>query len=166
MEKKLVDQLNKQINEEMHSAYIYAAMAADFEFKNLKGMANWMNMQAQEEMMHAQKFYTFLLDRGEKVIFETIEAPKAEYGSPKEAFETSLAHEKHITSCIHNLVRLSREVGDIPTETFLSWFVTEQVEEEANVDEIIAKFEMVGESMEGLYLLDKELSSRTLGAGE
>ena len=160
MDKKLVDQLNKQISEEINSAYLYLSMAADFENKNLSGMAGWMYSQYHEEMEHAQKIYKYLVERGEKVILGEIKKPQDSWNSPKEVFEASLKHEKYITGCIDRLYKLAIEADDVATQIFLQWFVTEQVEEEASVDAVINKISMVGDNPNGLYMLDKELGAR------
>lgn len=161
MDAKLVKQLNKQIAEEFNSAYLYLSMAADFGDKNLPGMAKWMYAQYAEEMAHGKKIYGFLQERGEKVILEALDKPQDSWDSPVQVFQDSLKHEKYITGCIKSLYKLAKEVDDIPTEIFLQWFVTEQVEEEAGVSDVLSKFEMIGESKNGLYMLDKELGART-----
>ena len=160
MNKKLVEQLNKQISEEINSAYLYLAMAADFEDKNLSGMAGWMYSQYHEEMAHAEKIYKYLIERGEKVILDSIEKPQVSWDSPTSVFEASLEHEKYITGCIDKLYKLAVEADDIATQIFLQWFVTEQIEEEANVDNVLRKIAMVGNNPNGLYMLDKELGAR------
>ena len=160
MDNKLVKQLNKQIAEEFNSAYLYLSMAADFEDKNLSGMAQWMYKQYAEEMEHGKKIYGYLQERGEKVILEAIEKPQGSWESAEAAFEAALKHEKYISGCIKNLYKLAKEADDTPTEIFLQWFVTEQVEEEASVEAVLAKFSMVGKNPNGLYMLDKELGAR------
>ena len=160
MNEKLVKHLNKQISEEINSAYLYLAMAADFEDKNLSGMAGWMYSQYAEEMEHAEKIYKYLVERGEKVILEAIEKPQDSWDSPEDVFNASLKHEKYITKCIDNLYKLASEVDDVATQIFLQWFVSEQVEEEASVDSVLKKLSMVGKNSNGLYMLDKELGAR------
>ncbi len=160
MNEKLVKHLNKQISEEINSAYLYLAMAADFEDKNLSGMAGWMYSQYAEEMEHAEKIYKYLVERGEKVILEAIEKPQVSWDSPEDVFNASLKHEKYITKCIDNLYKLASEVDDVATQIFLQWFVSEQVEEEASVDSVLKKLSMVGKNPNGLYMLDKELGAR------
>ena len=160
MDKKLTDQLNKQISEEINSAYLYLAMAADFEEKNLSGMAGWMYSQYHEEMEHAQKIYKYLIERGEKVILEAIQKPQDSWDSPEAVFEASLKHEKYITGCINRLYKTAVEADDVATQIFLQWFITEQVEEESSVDAVLGKFAMVGKNPNGLYMLDKELGAR------
>lgn len=159
--KKMNDALNGQINEEIFSAYLYFAMAADFEAKDWPGVASWMKVQAQEEMGHALKIYNWINERGGKAVFESIAKPQESWTSALELFEGAFVHEQHITSCFYDLVKIAREEGDISTEIFLQWFVTEQVEEEANASEIVGKIRKVQDSNNGMYMLDKELSVRS-----
>jgi len=159
--KKMTDALNEQIREELFSSYLYFAMAADFESRDWPGIASWMKVQAQEEMAHTLKFYNWINERGGKAVFKAIDKPQESWKSALELFEAALAHEQHITSCIYSLVKVAREEGDIATEIFLQWYVTEQVEEEANASEIVEKIKKVQNSQNGMYMLDKELSART-----
>ncbi|MBN2723708.1 MAG: ferritin [Deltaproteobacteria bacterium] len=160
MEKKMLDELNNQINEEIFSSYLYLSMAAYFENSNFPGFATWMEVQAQEEMVHAMKFYGYVIERGGKIDLKAIEKPQSEWESPVHAFKAALEHEKHITSRINYLYKTAREVIDPATEIFLNWFVTEQVEEEANASEIVAKMEMIKDAPSAMYMLDKELGAR------
>jgi ferritin len=158
--KDMADALNKQFNEEVGSAYLYRAMAADFYAKNLPGFGAWMTKQAAEEDEHAEKIHRYLDDRGSRVTYAALAEPQAEWATPMDAMKASLKHEEYITKCIHDLVRLSRDEGDLPTESFLDWYVEEQVEEESSVQSLIDKLEMVGNNTFGLYQLDKEVSAR------
>lgn len=158
--KKMEAAINKQINEELFSAYLYASMIAYFESEGLKGMAQWMRVQTQEEIFHATKFFNFINDRGGRVELEAIAKPQKEWKSALDAFEAGYKHEQHITECINNLVSLARKESDYASETFLQWYVTEQVEEEMNASEIVAKLKLMGKSGELLYMLDKELGTR------
>ena len=157
---KLEKEINKQINAEIYSAYLYQAMAAYFESKSLSGFANWMDVQAEEELTHARKFYDFLNERGGRVILDSIEAPKSEWDAPIEAFKDAYEHEQKVTSMINNLVDIAIEENDHATNSFLQWFVDEQVEEEASVEEIIDKMELIGDSGNGLYMFDSKLGER------
>ena len=160
MNKKMEDALNKQINEELFSAYLYFSMAAHFESENLDGFAGWMKAQAQEEVFHAMKIYTFVNERGGKAVMAAIKAPQTEWKSPKAAFEDSLEHEKYITGCIHRLVETARAEKDYPAEVMLQWFVTEQVEEEDSVGKVLEKLNMIGDQPHLLLMLDRELGAR------
>lgn len=158
--KTMTDALNEQFNKEMNSAYLYESMAADFHAKNLPGFGVWMTGQAGEERVHAEKFHHYLSENGERVFYAAIPEPQAEWKSPVDAIKAALAHEKFITKSIHDLVRTARKEDDIATETFLSWYVTEQIEEESTAQSLIDKLEMVGDNRVGLYQLDKEVSTR------
>ena len=157
---KMQDALNKQLNEELFSSYLYLSMAAYFEEKNLKGFAHWFRIQNQEENMHGMKFFNFIVQKGGKVSLKQIETPKTDWNSILEVFTDSLKHEQKISGLINLLTELSMNEKDYATHTFLQWFITEQVEEEANVHELIQKLEMIGDNKSGLYLLDNELRSR------
>ena len=164
---KMQKALNTHLNEELYSSYFYLSMAAYFEAKNLKGFANWFRVQSIEEQMHGMKFFDFILQKGSKVTLTEIGSPKIEWKSISEVFTDTLKHEQKITSLINKLVEVAMLEKDFATNNFLQWFVTEQVEEEANVEEIIQKIEMIGDNKSGLYMLDNELGARAAApAGE
>jgi ferritin len=152
--------LNTQINAEVASAYLYLAMAAYFESKNFHGLARWMEVQAREEWGHAMKIFHQVNERGGRVILKQIDAPQGEWKSVMEVFEQTLAHELKVTEKIHSLVKLATVECDYATLAFLQWFVTEQVEEENQVIEIVEKLKLMGESHVGLFMLDSELGKR------
>jgi len=158
--KKMQDAFNKQINEELFSAYYYQAISAHFEGINLKGVAGWFSAQAQEEMVHAKKFYHHILDRGGKVALDAIGKPKMKWNSVLDAFEEALKHEQHITDCIDKLLKLAQKEGDVASHSMLYWFVDEQVEEEASVGEIVDQLKMIGENPNGLFMINKILGER------
>jgi len=158
--KKMQDALNGQINAELYSAYLYLSMDAHFQSVNLPGFANWMRAQTQEELMHAMKIYDFVNERGGRVILKSIAEPPAEWGSPLAAFEAVYKHEQKVTGLINNLVNLAIEEKDHATNSFLQWFVNEQVEEESSADEVVQKLKMVEKEPGGLFMVDKELGQR------
>jgi ferritin len=157
---KIIKILNKQINEELFSSYLYLSMSSYFSSNNLDGFAKWMRIQSQEENEHAMKIYEYILQRDGKVVLTTIETPKAVWKSPLEAFQDALKHEKHISSCIHKIVDLAIQEKDHPTSNFFQWFVSEQVEEEANATNVLEKLKMIGDNKGGLFMLDRELGQR------
>ena len=159
---KIEKELNKQINKEFFSSYLYMSMAAYFESIDLLGFGNWMQIQAKEELTHAEKMYNFVHERGGKVVLEQIDKPQSEWASPLAAFEAALAHEEFITASINEIVNIALEEKDHATNIFLQWFVTEQVEEEASAGEIIKKLRLMKDAPGGLFMLDKELGARTL----
>ena len=158
--KKVEDAINKQVNAELYSAYLYLGMSARCTEMNLKGMANWLYVQAQEEMTHAMKFYRFILERGGHSKLPAIEGVRDDWKTPLEMFSAAYAHEQKVTAMINNIVDIALAERDHATASMLNWFVDEQVEEEANSSEISEKLKLIGDSREGLFMLDKELSTR------
>src|SRR5918999_4135649 len=154
------DAMNEQMKNEFYAAYQYLSMAAYCESENLPGFAHWMRAQAREETAHAMKFYDFVLDRNGRVVLQGIDGPVVEFGSPLEVFEQALEHEKKVTAMIHDLYGLAVRGNDYASQTFLQWFVTEQVEEEKNAGDVVETLKMVGDKSEALFLLDRELSRR------
>ncbi|MCF6268345.1 MAG: ferritin [Melioribacteraceae bacterium] len=160
--KKMEEALNNQLNRELFSSYLYLSMATYFENNNYVGMSKWMRLQADEEHAHSMKFFVFIQKIGGRVILEQIDKPQSEWDTPKKAFEDALAHEEYITKNINELTDLAIEERDHSTKTFLQWYIDEQVEEEATVNEIVQKFNLIGDSKSGLYMLDTELGTRIL----
>jgi len=160
LSEKMVMKLNYQINRELYSAYLYLSMASYADSEGLSGFANWFKIQAKEEEYHAEKMYNYVNQQGRRVVLEAIEQPQTDFTSMVDLFEQTLKHEKVVTSLINGLVKLAREENDYATESFLQWYVTEQVEEEANPAEMIQKLKYVGKDGRGLLMLDKELAAR------
>jgi len=160
LSKKMEEALNKQLNAELFSSYLYLAMAACFEARNLPGIAHWLEVQAKEEYGHAMKFYGYINDRRGRVTLAAIAAPPAEWPTPLAAFEAVLAHEQKVTGLIHGLVELAAQEKDPAAGVFLQWFVSEQVEEEKSADAIVAQLKMIGDSPHGLIMLDRALAQR------
>ena len=158
---KLVDALNGQIQFEIHSALIYKAMQAYFEAEDLPGMANWMNIQYQEELAHAEKMFNFVCEAGGRVKMLAMKEPRNEYSSPLEAFETALSHEQIVTSRINDLMDLAQQEKNHAAQIFLQWFVTEQVEEEASVGQVIAHLKRIQSDGRGLMMIDQQLANRS-----
>jgi ferritin len=158
---KIEEAFNQQINAELHSAYLYLSMSAWFESVNFTGMANWMRVQAQEELTHAMKFFDFIHERDGKAALTQVDAPKTAWDSPLDAFQGAYEHECKITGMINGLVDLSLKESDHAANAFLQWFVTEQVEEEAAALTIADKLKLVGDSNVALFMLDGELGQRT-----
>ena len=164
MNSKIESAFNEQLNAELFSSYLYLSMAAYFESHNLKGMASWMRMQVQEENMHGMKFFDFINERGGKVTLAKIKEPKTEWSSPLEIFEETCEHEHKVTCLINDLVDLAITEKDHAANGFLQWFVTEQVEEEATVNEIRDKLKLVSDNPVALFMIDQELGRRTASA--
>lgn len=160
LNEKIEKALNEQIKKEIYSAYLYFSMAAFFDAENLKGFANWMKKQAKEEFEHAMKIYNYIYEKSGKVELQAIEKPKCKWDSPLAVFEEAYSHEKFITDSIYKLYELSLEEKDYATSSMLKWFIDEQVEEEAQTEEIVQKIKILFSSPNGIYLLDRELGQR------
>jgi ferritin len=158
--KAVEEAMNEQIKNELFSAYQYLSMAAYCESENLPGFARWMRAQSREETEHAMKLYDFILDRNGRVELRGIDGPVVEFGSPLEVFERALEHEKKVTAMINDLYGLAVRENDYASQTFLQWFVTEQVEEEKYTGDVVETLKMVGDKSEALFLLDRELGQR------
>lgn len=166
MNNKIQDAINEQINAEIFSGYLYLSMAAHFDAEGLPGFANWMKAQAQEEMAHAMKFYSYINERGGQVILKKIDQPETKFDSPLHIFEMALGHEKKVTGLINKLYELAAKEKDYAFQSFLTWYIDEQVEEEATASEMIDKIKLAGEKGPGLFMLDKELGTRAYNPGQ
>lgn len=158
--KKIQDALNAQINLEQFSAQLYLAMSAHCEGRSFRGFAHWLRVQAQEETKHAMKLVEFVVDRGGRLALAAIAAPPSEFGGITQVFEQILEHEKSITGTINALFELSRAEKDYASEIALQWYVTEQIEEESNVGQILDQLKAVGEQGGGIWYLDSKMGKR------
>jgi ferritin len=161
VKKKVRDAFNKQIQHELYSAYLYLSMAAYMHGQGLDGMAQWLRVQTMEEMTHAMKFFDHILERDGAVELLEIEKPPTTWKSPVDAFKAALKHEQFITGKINDLVTLSNTENDYASKSMLQWFVDEQVEEESNASKNVQNIEMVGDSGNGLLMVDREMGART-----
>jgi ferritin len=160
LNEKMQEALNEQINKEMYSSYLYLSMSAYSSSIGLKGFAHWFEVQVEEENIHAMKLFDYINDQGGRVKLKEIKEPPMEFGTPMDMFQQTLKHEKFITGSIHDLVELANKEKDETTASFLEWYVKEQVEEEENDNEIIAKLEDAAENKNALLVLDTELAKR------
>lgn len=158
--KKVEDILNAQINKEFYSAYLYLAMSAYFDEIGLKGFSHWTKVQAKEEVDHGMILFDYIIERDGNVDLTQIEAPSKGFETPIQTFEMILEHERFVTQSIRCVAELSEEECDMATRHFINWYISEQVEEEANVLDIIKKMKMFGTDGSTLYHLDKELGER------
>jgi len=158
--KKMVKEVNDQIQRELFSEYLYLQMAAFFKGENFDGFAKWMTIQAREEHSHAMKFYDFLYERGASVELQKIEAPKSNFKDALDVFKYAYNHELTVTKNISNLMALAKKEDDYASESFLRWYVDEQVEEEASFDRIVKMLVKIKDSANGLFMLDKQLGKR------
>jgi ferritin len=152
--------LSEQAGAEYYSAYLYLSMAAYADRAGFKGIANWLFVQAREEMAHGTRIYRYLLERGAVPVFGEIKAPPASYGGVRELFEKVLAHEQGVTEGINRIATLAAEEKDHAAYQFLSWYVNEQVEEESSAEDLVSKVRLIEGSPGLLYNLDAALASR------
>jgi ferritin len=157
--------MNDQINHEFDSAYRYLAMSAWCERRDLPGCARWLRRQAEEEVVHAMKFFDYIQARDGAVLLQTLPQPPADFPDVNAVFAGALAHERHITALIHSLFALATSEGDFASQQFLQWFLAEQVEEEESASAVVARLALAGEHNVGLLLIDQELGKRG-GEGE
>lgn len=157
----LAKAFNDQITMELGSSVAYLQMAAHFAGENLTGMSSWMKAQAAEEEKHAHLFLDFVLDRGNPVHIGSIDAPKSDFESVQQVFETALAQEREVTASIHEIYRLAVETGDLGSYPFLQSFIEEQNEEESTVETILERVRLAGDESSAILLLDGELGART-----
>ena len=161
IKKKVQTAFNKQIQHELYSAYLYLSMAGYMHEKGLDGMAQWLRVQTMEEMTHAMKFFDHIIERDGSVELLEIEKPPTEWASPLEAMKAAYKHEQFITGKINDLVTLSKAENDYASGSLLQWFVDEQGEEEANASKNVQNIERVGDSGNGLLMVDREMGTRT-----
>jgi ferritin len=154
---EVAEAFNQQINREFYSAYFYLAMSAHSESLGLRGVASWFKTKFEEELAHALKIYRYVIDQGAEVILLPVPRPPAQFSGVLDMFEKTLAHEQGVTRYINDLMDVAQSERDYASQVFLHWFVTEQIEEEAVVNDILCRLRLVGERGEGLFLIDNEL---------
>ena len=160
LDTRMEEAINRQINAEVYSGYLYLSMAAQFADLGMAGGQNWMTVQYQEELSHAQKMFDYVIERGGRVTLAPIEGPQTEWKTGLAMFRDAYGHEQKVTGLINDLATLALELKDHATHNFLQWFIAEQVEEEATASDMVQKFTMAGEHPAGMYQLDKELAAR------
>lgn len=158
--RSLQEAMNKQLNKELYSGYLYLAMAAYFEATNFPGFAAWMRAQSQEENAHAMKFWEFIYDRGGEVTLLAIDQPPSTFKSPVDAFEQALAAEQDNTAEIHKLYEAAVDEKDYASQVFLQLFIAEQVEEEKMASDHLDTLRRIGDSSAALLILDREMGNR------
>lgn len=160
IKKEVLDAINAQINAESYSAYLYLSMAAYFEDMGLSGFANWMKVQYQEEAAHALKFFNYLTERNGKVVLKAIEQVPVDFNGIVDVFEKTQVHEAHVTDLINNLMNVAMAASDHASQSFLKWFIDEQVEEEANVQKILDTLKLINGQGNGIFMMDREMGQR------
>jgi len=160
LDQKLTELLNRQVNMEWYSAYLYLDLANFYFDQNLNGFGNWFTVQTQEERDHAMLFIKYLLNNDEKVVLQDVKAPGSQFGDFRQPAEAAFEHEKKVTKSINEIYAVAYEQRDFRTMQFLDWFVKEQGEEEKNTQDILKRYDLFGSDAKGLYLLDAELGAR------
>lgn len=158
--KKMIKEINDQIQRELFSEYLYMQMAAYFKGENLGGFAHWMEVQAKEEHMHAMKFFNYIYERGGDVVLQPIEKPKSSFKSVHEVFEYAYSHELQVTKNIENLMTLAKKESDYASESFLKWYIDEQVEEESSFITVIQLLSKIKDNSGALFMLDAQMGKR------
>ncbi len=166
LSKKLQEMLNKQINMEFFSSYLYLSFSNHFTEENLDGFANWYEIQATEEKDHAVAFMQYMKNNGAKIVLEAIEKPQADFKDTETVLNMAYEHEKLITASINKIYGVALEEKDYRTMEFLAWFIKEQGEEEKNADELIHRYKLFGQDDRSLYLLDREFAARSYNGQE
>lgn len=164
MNSKLIQAFSSQINKEYFSAFLYLAMSDYFSNNGLKGAANWTYIQYQEELAHAQNMVHYVHARSESVKFEAISDPSGGWSNALDVFKAVLEHEKLVTESIGNLATLAMQSNDHAAYNFLQWYISEQVEEEGNANDIIDKLTLADSNPNALLMIDSQLATRTFVA--
>jgi ferritin len=159
--KTMEDALNDHINQEFFASYLYLSMSAYCESINLPGFAHWMRIQSQEEYSHAIRLFDFVNDRGGRVILHPISQPTIEFQSVQAVMQETLDHERRVSTLINRLYDRAVKEEDYATQVHLQWFITEQVEEEKTVSDLVEQLKMIGNQGDALLLLDREMATRT-----
>ena len=148
---KVLDVLNSQINKEFYSAYLYLAISAYFDEIGLYGFSNWTKVQAREEVDHGMILFDYIVDRNGQVKLDKIDSPEKDFQNPMQVFEKILNHEKYVTESINCVAEMSDDECDLATREFIDWYISEQVEEEANARNVIKKLKIFGDEKASLF---------------
>jgi ferritin len=157
---KMQQILNQQVQKEFYSAYLYLSMEAYFDEQNLKGFAHFFRVQTQEERDHAMMFFKYISHVQGNAKLLQIDQPSSKFDTPLDVFKAAYSHEVFITKSIYKIVDLSLEEKDHKTNAFLQWFINEQTEEEANMDDNIKKLQLIDNDGRGILMMDSELMAR------
>ena len=166
MNESLEKSFNQQITLEFEASIVYRQLAIEMDDMDLPGMAAWLRHQADEEIVHANKFIDHLSDRSNHPAIGDIPAPKLKIASVQDCFEAALGHERRVSEAIRELYRAADKEGDLDSRPLLTWFLSEQVEEEATVEEILGRIRLIDNDGPGLLRLDEEMGSRPTATTE
>jgi ferritin len=157
---------NDQITLELSASTVYRQLAVEMDVRDLPGMAAWLRHQADEEIVHANKFIDHVTDRGNHPRIGAVAAPAVQVHSILDCFEAALGHEQKVSQAIRDLYREVEAAGDLDARPLLNFFLEEQIEEEATVGEICGRIKLIDNDGPGLLRLDEELGARPLGVTE
>lgn len=143
---RIIDAINQQIGNEFSAMLQYTAIAAHFETESLAELAAHFRKQADEERDHAHRFIQYVIDTGAKVDIPAITAPVNHFKFAEDAVKLSLEQEKLVTRQVNGLMQIAKEENDYTSDTFLQWFVTEQLEEVASMDDLLRVVQRAGEA--------------------
>jgi len=160
LKKKVEDICNRQVEREGYSSNLYLAMASWAETQGYSGIADWLYAQSEEERMHMLKFIKYINERGGKAVLPAFKQPPVNYKSVEDLFKEVLKHEQFVTASINEIYSLALQEKDFNTNSFVQWFVTEQVEEEKNASSILESIKKVGDHGSGLLMIDRQLAAR------
>lgn len=156
----LEEAFNDQITLEFEASLVYRQLAIELDLQDLPGMAGWLRHQADEEIVHANKFIDHVTARDNHPRIGALNAPVVQGSSVLEVFQAAYAHEQKVSESIRELYRTAEKEGDLDSRPLLNWFLQEQIEEEDTVSEIVGRVELIQEDGPGLLRLDEELGSR------
>lgn len=161
LKENINDLLNSQINKELYSAYLYVDFVRFFKERNLNGFARWYELQAEEEVEHAKRIFSYIIDNGGRVELSAISGVTNNYLDIMQVLKAALTHEQYITNSIEDIYRVAANEGDLRTLRMLDWFITEQAEEERNAVDNISNYSMCSDGCNcTLYMLDKDMGNR------
>ncbi len=135
--KTMNEKLNEQVMHELHAALVYLDLSCPFAEMGLNVFAEWFRHHAMEERQHAMKIFSFIHEVGGTVKMSAIPAPPKRPSSTEDIVKLALEHELLVTRQINDLMALAEKESDYATRSFLQWFVDEQVEEVAVVNELL-----------------------------
>ncbi|MEA4966302.1 MAG: ferritin [Oscillospiraceae bacterium] len=161
---KITALINRQINMEWYSAYLYLSIHSYYVDQELNGFGNWFLVQTQEERDHAMLFVKYLQNNSEKIQLYDVKAPDIQFANFREPTVAAYEHEQKVTASINDIYATAYELKDFRTMQLLDWFVKEQSEEEKNTESIVKKYDLFGNDPKGLYMLDNELAARVYTA--
>jgi ferritin len=166
MSSELEKAFNAQITLEFEASMVYRQLAVEMDTRDLPGAGAWLRHQADEEIVHANKFIDHLIDRDNHPQISDIAAPSLTVDSMESVFEAALKHEQRVSEAIRSLVRAADTDGDLDSRPLLNWFLSEQIEEESTVSEILGRIKLTGDDGMGLIRLDEDLARRPTATTE